>query len=109
MREGIRDRPGAVDLLHRHHGHAGICLGRHSGRALRLAVTGLSPLLAEWGWIDGKTLFQGAATAMDNITFWNFTLPVLTIALYGIGYIARMTRASHDRGDDRSNTSAPRG
>lgn len=56
-------------------------------------VTGLSPLLASWGWIDGKILFQGAASA-GNITFWNFTLPVLTIALYGIGYIARMTRAS---------------
>ena len=56
-------------------------------------VTGLSPMLAEWGWIDGKTLFQGAANP-DNITFWSFTLPVLTIALYGIGYIARMTRAS---------------
>jgi peptide/nickel transport system permease protein len=31
---------------------------------------------------------------MDDITFWNFALPVMTIALYGIGYIARMTRAS---------------
>ena len=59
------------------------------------ATTGLSPLLNEWGWIDRKTLFLGTATsAMDQITFWNFTLPVLTIALYGIGYIARMTRAS---------------
>ena len=56
-------------------------------------VTGLSPILADWGWIDGKTLFQGASSP-DNITFWSFTLPVLTIALYGIGYIARMTRAS---------------
>ena len=56
-------------------------------------VTGLSPVLADWGWIDGKTLFQGAASP-DKITFWSFTLPVLTIALYGIGYIARMTRAS---------------
>jgi peptide/nickel transport system permease protein len=56
-------------------------------------VTGLSPLLAEWGWIEGKVLFQGAASP-DKITFWSFTLPVLTIALYGIGYIARMTRAS---------------
>jgi peptide/nickel transport system permease protein len=56
---------------------------------------GLSPILAEWGWIDGKTLFLGSATsALDDITFWNFTLPVMTIALYGIGYIARMTRAS---------------
>jgi peptide/nickel transport system permease protein len=59
------------------------------------ATAGLSPLLAEWGWISGRTLFMGTATsAMDKITFWNFGLPVLTIALYGIGYIARMTRAS---------------
>lgn len=56
---------------------------------------GISPLLAEWGWIDGKTLFLGSATsAMENATFWNFFLPVLTISLYGMGYIARMTRAS---------------
>lgn len=59
------------------------------------ATAGISPILREWGWIDGKTLFLGTATsAMDKITFWNFALPVLTIALYGIGYIARMTRAS---------------
>ncbi len=62
---------------------------------LASATTGLSPVLAEWGWIEGKTLFLGTATsAMDDITFWNFALPVMTIALYGIGYIARMTRAS---------------
>jgi peptide/nickel transport system permease protein len=59
------------------------------------ATSGLSPLLVEWGWIEGKTLFLGTATsAQDDITFWNFTLPVMTIAIYGIGYIARMTRAS---------------
>jgi peptide/nickel transport system permease protein len=60
------------------------------------AATGLSPLLADYGLIEPKkTLFLASATsAMDDITFWNFTLPVLTIALYGIGYIARMTRAS---------------
>ena len=59
------------------------------------ATAGISPLLNEWGWIEGKTLFLGTATsAMDDITFWNFSLPVMTIALYGIGYIARMTRAS---------------
>ncbi len=59
------------------------------------ATTGVSPFLAEHGLISGKTLFQGTATsAMDRLTFWNFALPVLTIALYGIGYIARMTRAS---------------
>lgn len=58
-------------------------------------TTGLSPLLNEWGWISGKTWFMGTSTsAMEKITFWNFTLPVATIALYGIGYIARMTRAS---------------
>jgi peptide/nickel transport system permease protein len=59
------------------------------------ATAGISPWLSEMGWIDTKTLFLGTATsALDGITFWNFTLPVLTIALYGIGYIARMTRAS---------------
>ena len=31
---------------------------------------------------------------MDSATFENFALPVLTIALFNIGYIARMTRAS---------------
>jgi len=43
----------------------------------------------------GLRWFAGTATsAEENITFFNFTLPVLTIALYGMGYIARMTRAS---------------
>jgi len=43
----------------------------------------------------GLKWFKGSATsAMENITFENFTLPVITIALYGMGYIARMTRAS---------------
>ena len=58
-------------------------------------VTGLSPIFTNLGWISGRTLFLGTATsAMDAITFWNFALPVATIALYGVGYIARMTRAS---------------
>ena len=35
-----------------------------------------------------------AASAMDKMTFENFTLPVLTMALYGMGYIARMTRTA---------------
>lgn len=62
---------------------------------LASATAGISPWLAGHGWIEGKTLFQGTATsAMDGITFWNFALPVLTIAIYDIGYIARMTRAS---------------
>ncbi|WP_028957321.1 ABC transporter permease [Sulfitobacter sp. 20_GPM-1509m] len=43
----------------------------------------------------GLKWFKGSArSAMEDITFENFTLPVLTIALYGMGYIARMTRAS---------------
>lgn len=51
---------------------------------------GLSPL-----FLDSGTLLKGSATsAIDQITFDNFALPVLTMALYGMGYIARMTRAS---------------
>ena len=43
----------------------------------------------------GLQWFKGtAASAMDNITFENFFLPVAALALYGLGYIARMTRAS---------------
>ena len=43
----------------------------------------------------GLRWFSGTATgAMEDATFQNFFLPVLTIALYGVGYIARMTRAS---------------
>jgi ABC-type dipeptide/oligopeptide/nickel transport system permease component len=29
-----------------------------------------------------------------GVNFYNFTLPVMTMAVYGTGYIARMTRAS---------------
>jgi peptide/nickel transport system permease protein len=43
----------------------------------------------------GLKWFNGSATsAMEDATFVNFTLPVLTIALYALGYVARMTRAS---------------
>ncbi len=44
----------------------------------------------------GLEWFSGSATsaAEDGPTFYNFTLPVLTVAIYGMGYIARMTRAS---------------
>ncbi|NIZ08837.1 ABC transporter permease [Pseudooceanicola sp. HF7] len=43
----------------------------------------------------GLKWFKGTATsAMDGATFENFFLPVLTIALFGMGYVARMTRAS---------------
>lgn len=47
-------------------------------------------IFASWlGWLNGS-----AASAAQGITFYNFTLPVITLAIYGIGYIARMTRAS---------------
>lgn len=42
-----------------------------------------------------KMLNGSAATATsEGLTFYNFTLPVMTLAIYGVGYIARMTRAS---------------
>lgn len=42
-----------------------------------------------------KVLNGSAATATsEGISFYNFTLPVMTLAIYGVGYIARMTRAS---------------
>ena len=48
-------------------------------------------LFASWlGWLNGS-----AATAITKgISFYNFTLPIMTMAIYGTGYIARMTRAS---------------
>ncbi len=43
----------------------------------------------------GLQWFSGSATsAAEHATIYNFALPVLTIAIYGMGYIARMTRAS---------------
>lgn len=39
------------------------------------------------GWLRG-------VANVENVTFNNFALPVLTMAFYGTGYIARMTRAS---------------
>ena len=43
----------------------------------------------------GLKWFKGSATkAMEDANVENFLLPVITIALYGTGYIARMTRAS---------------
>lgn len=43
----------------------------------------------------GLKWMKGVSTsATDGITFENFALPVMTMALYGMGYIARMTRAS---------------
>ncbi|KPQ08529.1 MAG: peptide/nickel transport system permease protein [Rhodobacteraceae bacterium HLUCCA12] len=62
---------------------------------LASSTVGLSPLLNSWGVIDSPVLFQGnARSALEGITIWNFALPVMTIALYGMGYVARITRAS---------------
>nr|WP_210307773.1 ABC transporter permease [Aminobacter niigataensis] len=48
-------------------------------------------IFASWlGWFNGSA----ASATSQGITFYNFTLPVMTMAIYGIGYIARMTRAS---------------
>ncbi len=45
--------------------------------------------------IVGLKWLKGSSTsATENITFENFALPVMTMAIYGMGYIARMTRAS---------------
>ncbi len=57
--------------------------------------SGISATLVDWGVIDGPTLFKASsASALNDITFANFTLPVVALSLYGMGYIARMTRAS---------------
>jgi peptide/nickel transport system permease protein len=48
-------------------------------------------IFASWlGLLNGSA----ASATGQGLTFYNFTLPVMTMAIYGIGYIARMTRAS---------------
>ncbi|WP_343563210.1 ABC transporter permease [Kiloniella sp. b19] len=44
-------------------------------------------------WLGVLNASAASATS-KGITFNNFALPVMTIAIYGMGYIARMTRAS---------------
>jgi peptide/nickel transport system permease protein len=53
-------------------------------------VTGILFTVIFASWLG---LFKGIASA-GNVTIENFTLPVLTMAAYGMGYIARLTRAS---------------
>jgi peptide/nickel transport system permease protein len=53
-------------------------------------VTGILFTVIFASWLG---LFKGIASA-GNVTLENFTLPVLTMAAYGMGYIARLTRAS---------------
>lgn len=58
-------------------------------------VTGVIFIVIFSSKLVGLRWFKGTATtAMENVTFENFTLPVITLALYGVGYIARMTRAA---------------
>ena len=45
-------------------------------------------IFSSWlGWLKG-------VSKAGDITFANFALPVMTMAIYGLGYIARITRAS---------------
>lgn len=58
-------------------------------------VSGVILIVVFASKLGGLRWFKGtSATAMENVTFENFTLPVITLALYGLGYIARMMRAS---------------
>jgi len=51
----------------------------------------LTIIFATWlGWLNGSA----ASATEGHVTFYNFALPVATIAIYGMGYVARMTRAS---------------
>jgi peptide/nickel transport system permease protein len=51
----------------------------------------LSIIFATWlGWLNGSA----AAATEGRLSFYNFALPVATVAIYGVGYVARMTRAS---------------
>jgi peptide/nickel transport system permease protein len=50
-------------------------------------------MAAEVGWWPDWLVFKGIAKA-GKVDFWNFALPVMTMAIYGMGYIARLTRAS---------------
>jgi peptide/nickel transport system permease protein len=51
----------------------------------------LTIIFATWlGWLNGSA----AAATEGRMSFYNFALPVATVAIYGMGYVARMTRAS---------------
>jgi peptide/nickel transport system permease protein len=51
----------------------------------------LTIIFASWlGWLNGSA----AAATEGHLSFYNFALPVATVAILGLGYVARMTRAS---------------
>ena len=51
----------------------------------------LTIIFATWlGWLNGSA----ASATEGHLTFYNFALPVATVAILGTGYVARMTRAS---------------
>jgi peptide/nickel transport system permease protein len=51
----------------------------------------LTIIFATWlGWLNGSA----ASATGSHISVYNFALPVMTPAIYGMGYVARMTRAS---------------
>ena len=48
-------------------------------------------IFASWlGILNGSA----ASATSQGVTFYNFTLPVMTMVFFGMGYVARMTRAS---------------
>jgi len=50
-----------------------------------------SVIFASWlGWLNASS----ATATTQGVSVYNFALPVMTMAVYGMGYIARMTRAS---------------
>lgn len=82
---------------------AGMREGSRIDRSLSVAAIGTTAtpeyvsgiifavIFASWlGWLNASA----ASATAQGITFYNFTLPVITMAIYGTGYIARMTRAS---------------
>jgi len=51
----------------------------------------LTIVFAAWlGWLNGSA----AMATEGHLSFYNFALPVATVAILGTGYVARMTRAS---------------
>ena len=68
----------------------GLSVGSITSTSAPEYVTGILFIVLFSSWLGW---FKGIAKAGD-VTFENFTLPVITMALYGMGYIARLTRAS---------------